>query len=55
MIPIIMSASRAFWGRLADEEKKMFSVTAIEAMKYRKPFLGRRMTKSSINFKEKWR
>ena len=51
--PIIMSASRAFWGRLSDEEKKMFSDTAIEAMKYQKALSREKNDQIIDEFKEK--
>jgi TRAP-type C4-dicarboxylate transport system substrate-binding protein len=48
-----MSASRAFWGRLSDEEKKMFSDTAIEAMKYQKALSREKNDQIIDEFKEK--
>lgn len=51
--PIIMSASTAFWGRLSDEEKKMFSDAALEAMEYQKALSREKNAQLIAEFKEK--
>lgn len=51
--PIIMSASETFWSHLSDEEKKVFEMTAREAMAFQKALAREKNDQIVVEFKTK--